>query len=73
MWRWIEKLCEKRGPVAPPVRAMLEDPRATPAVLSFLRDTRVGRMTSLGPLGEEGDEEEGEVESEGEEAGPGPP
>ena len=39
--------------------------------LTFLRDTRVGRMISVAPRGEERAEEE--LESEGEEDGPGPP
>ena len=46
------------------------EPRSTtPAVLTFLRDTRVGRMISLAPREEEGEEKD----SEGEEGGPGPP
>ena len=52
---------------------ILPDDRATPAFLTFLQETMVGRMVSLAPPGDEG-EEEGEVaEGEGEEAGPGPP
>ena len=39
--------------------------------LTFLLDTRVGRMISVAPRGEEWAEEE--LESEGEEDGPGPP
>ena len=35
--------------MAPSVRAMLDDQRATPAVLDFLRDTLVGMMISLAP------------------------
>ena len=35
--------------MTPSVRVMLGDNRATPAVLTFLRDTRVGRMVSLAP------------------------
>ena len=54
----------------PAVRAMFGDQRATPAVLTFLGDTRVGRMVSLAPRGEIGWEEDS---SEGEEGGPGPP
>ena len=54
------------------------DERATRAVLSFLRKTKVGRMVTIPPrdeAGEEGGEEgsgEERVEVEGEE-GPGPP
>ena len=69
MWKRIGRLCEKRGPVTTSVRAMFGDQRATPAVLTFLRDTRVGRMVSGTPRGEEWGEEE---DSEGEEAGPDP-
>ena len=39
MWKRIERLCGKRGLVAPSVWATFNDPRATPAVLTFLRDT----------------------------------
>ena len=74
MWKRIGRLCEKRGPVTPSVRAMFGDQRATPEVLTFLRDTRVGKMISLAPRGENlWEEEEGSSESEGEEGGPGPP
>ena len=48
---------------------MFDDVSATPAVFTFLRDTRVGRMFSLTPR----EVEEGEEESDGEEGGPGPP
>jgi hypothetical protein len=37
--------------VAPLVRVIFRDRRATPAVLTFLRDTRVGGMISLAPRG----------------------
>ena len=78
MWRRIERLCEWERPRTPSVRLMFEDVRAAPAVLSFLRDTRVGQMVSLGPRGEEGEEDGNDSgreddESEGEEGGPGPP
>ena len=64
-------MCKRRGPVVPSVRAVFGDSRATPAVLTFLRDTRVGKMVSLAPWDEWREEEDSE--SEGEEAGPGPP
>ena len=73
MWKRIEKLYEKRGPITPSVRAISGDQRATPAVLAFLRDTRVRRMISLAPRGENWWEEEGSSENEGVEGGPGPP
>ena len=56
MWKRIERLCEWKRPQAPPVRAMFDDVRATPAVLGFLRNTHVGRMISPRPLGEESGE-----------------
>ena len=59
--------------MTPSVRAMFGDQRAIPAVLTFLRDTRVGRMFSLAPRGENWWEEDEDSESEGEEGGPGPP
>ena len=34
--------CGRTG--APAVRHLFNDPRATPAVLEFLKDTRMGRM-----------------------------
>ena len=46
MWRRIAQMCEWKTPRAPAVR-LIDDVRATPAVLSFLRDTRVGRMVPL--------------------------
>ena len=45
MWKRIRRLCEKRGPVAPSMQVMFGDQRATPAVLTFLRDTKVGRIS----------------------------
>ena len=65
----IETLPEWKRPRAPSLRSMFDDVRVTPAVLTFLRDTRVGRIISLAPRE---DEEEGEEEdSEGEEGGQG--
>ena len=51
---------------------MFNDERATKAVLSFLRKTRVGQMITIPPRGG-GGVEEVEAEVEGEEGGPGPP
>ena len=64
MGKRIRRLCEKRGPVAPLARVMFGDKRATPAVLKFLRDTRMGRTASLSPRDEGwwGEEEDGEGE-----------
>ena len=41
------RLCEWKTPRAPAVQLLFDDVRAAPAVLSFLRDTRVGRMVPL--------------------------
>ena len=74
MWRRIERLCEWSGPRASSVRRMLDDKCATPAVLTFLRDKRVGRVVMLAPSEEEeGEGEDIKDEGSGEEAGPGPP
>ena len=70
MWKRTRRLCERRGLVAPSVRVMLGDSRATPAVLTFLGDTRMGKMVSLVSPGQFRGEDS---ESEGEEGGPGPP
>ena len=82
MWRRIEAECES-GPRAPSVRRLFRDPRATPAVLDFLRDTKVGRMPGLELYGVREDElgkevelwaeEESPAEEDEEEEGPGPP
>ena len=79
----VEKDCEWESPRAPSVCLLFRDTRATPAVLEFLRDTRVGRMPGLALLGVQ--EEESELEeielvaqsegpgSDSEKDGPGPP
>ena len=77
------------GPQGPIVRALFGDPRATPALLEFLADTRVCRMPSqvqVQPRGGGESDEEGlgvtelEAPEEGlgdvkseEQDGPGPP
>ena len=89
LWRRVEVNCGWEGPRASSVRLHFRDARATPALLEFLEDTRVGRMPDRvmlagGPDLEEGDMEEVELwapeEGEGtdvsgseEEDGPGPP
>ena len=74
MWKRIAKMCEWKMPRAPAVRLMFDDVRAAPAVLSFLRETRVGRMVPLA-LREEwrGEDMVREVDGEGKEGEPGPP
>ena len=50
---------------------LFKDEKATKAVLSFLRKTRVGQMITIPPR--DGEAEREEVEVEGEEGGPEPP
>ena len=81
LWRRVEAECEG-GPRAPSVRRLFRDPRATPAVLDFLLDTRVGKMPGLELYGVREDElgremelwadEESSAEEE-DEGGPGLP
>ena len=54
LWRSVGKACKWKHPRAPTVRLLFEDERATPAVLNFLRDTKVGHMVTLAPPEEEG-------------------
>ena len=74
--------CEWKHPRAPTIRLLFQDGGATPAVLIFLRDTRVGKTVALAPPGEEEWDglEEIELWPEGggqaandDEGGPGPP
>ena len=55
MWRDVGKACGWKLPRAPSVRWLFSDERTTP---TFLRDTKVGRMTTLEPP----EEERGELE-----------
>ena len=87
LWKRVERDCEWDGPRAPSGRLFFGDVRATPAVLEFLEDTRVGCMPSQillvgGRLEDEDDlealelwpQEEAETSEESEEEdGPGPP
>ena len=74
MWKGIiRKACGWKHPRAPSVWEMFEDEQATKAVLTFLRDTRVGCMVSLAPLEEEEEGPAPPQNKEGEEGGPGPP
>ena len=68
-------MCDWEEPRAREVRLLFDNVRAAPAVLTFLRDTRVGR---IGPQALRRKKEEdlgGEMDREGErdEGGPGPP
>ena len=79
LWKRVERLCECDRPRARTVRLLFDDVRATPAMLSFLRDTRVGKMVSLGPLNgrespgrrlwDDMSSEEDEVEEDGQDPG----
>ena len=66
-------MCEWDRPRAPVVRKLFDDVRAAPAVLSFLRDTQVGRVVPQALRRRRAVEEGREVDREGEEGGPGPP
>ena len=82
----VEEDCGREPPRDLSVRLFFRDERATPALLAFLVDTRVGRVPGLALMGVAEDESElGEIdlwpqtEEEGwsgkseEEGGPGPP
>ena len=79
LWKEVGKLCGWKHPRAPRMALLFNDERATKAVLSFLRKTRVGQLVTIPPRGGgvreergEGNEEES-ARREGEEGGPGPP
>lgn len=55
LWKSVGKACEWKHPRAPAVRLLFRDERATPAVLQFLQDTKVGRMATRSPREEEGE------------------
>jgi hypothetical protein len=63
------------GAQGPEVRLLFDDVRAAPAVLTFLRDTRVGRIVPQALRRRREGERGREVdrEGEGDEGGPGPP
>ena len=75
LWRRVERLCDWKEPRAREVRLVFDDVRAAPAVLTFLRDTWVGRIVPQAlrrrRKGEMGREED--REGEGDEGGPSPP
>ena len=79
LWKDVGYLSGWEHPRAPRMALLFGDERATRAVLSCLRKTKVGQMVTIPPrdeVGEEGGEEgSGEewVEVEGEEGGPGSP
>lgn len=53
MWKSVWKACGWEHPRAPPDRMVFQADRATPAVLTFLWETKVGRMIRLTPPEEE--------------------
>ena len=73
MWRKIERLCEREGPRPPEVRLLFDDMCAAPAVLTFLRDTRIGKIVPRALRRRREGEIGREVDREGEEGRPGPP
>ena len=66
------ELCEWKGPRTPEVR-LFDDVRAAPAVLTFLQDTRVGRISPQALRRRREGQDGREVDRRGEEGGPGPP
>lgn len=64
MWGDIESCCEYKHLGAPIVALIFDKERATRAVLSFLRDTKVGQMVTLPPRGEESNGNAGGVGGE---------
>ena len=64
LWKKVGYLCGWKHPRAPRMALLFGDERATKAVLSFLRKTKVGQRVTIPPRGEEG-EEEGEEGSKG--------
>ena len=69
----VGKLCQWKEPRVPGVRLLFDDVRAAPAVLTFLRDTRVGRIVPQALRRRRAGEDGREVDREGEEGGLGPP
>ena len=70
LWKDIEKTCGRKHPRAPPVKWLWKE-KSTEAVLAFLRDTRVGCISTRRKPPEEYDG--GVSGGEGEEGVPGPP
>ena len=54
MWKSIGKACGWRHPRALSARALLQDDKATPVFLTFLRETEVGKAIGLAPPEERG-------------------
>ena len=45
MWKSVGKAREWKHPRAPPDRLLFQEEKAAPAVLDFLRESKVGRIT----------------------------
>ena len=73
MSKWIERLCEREGLRPPKVRFLFDDVRAFAAVLTSLRDTRIGKIVPQALRRRRKGEIGREVDREGEEGRPGPP
>ena len=71
--REVGKACGWRHPRAPRIEKLFGDERATPAVLAFLRDTKVGKFVSLAALGREQMEGRQIQRRKRERRGPAPP
>ena len=63
LWQRVEADCEWLGPRAPTARALFGNPRATPALLEFLDDTRIGRVPSQVQLRGGGERSEEDMEA----------
>ena len=75
LWGRVERLCDRDEPRAKEVGLLFDNVRAAPAVLTFLRDRRVGRIVPEALRRRTEGERGGEVdrEREGDEGVPGPP
>ena len=62
----MERRCDWEEPRAREVRLLFDGVRDAPAVLTFLRDTRVGRIVPQALRRSEEGERGGEVDKEGE-------
>ena len=69
LWKRIGKLCEWKEPRAQEVRLLFDDVRSAKAVLSFLRDTRIGRIVPQALRRRWEGEKDREKDREGEEGG----
>ena len=57
MWESVGKAYGWKCPGAPSPRLLSQDEGAIPAILTFLRETKVGRVVTLAPPEEEGGED----------------